>query len=79
MTEELSKFSFLRVTPPLLLKEIGHSGPLPVLLSEGTALSTIKYNYVVMYVYTMKWYEMLTVFLNVNDKPVNSQLLELLF
>ncbi|CAL8273141.1 unnamed protein product [Gadus morhua 'NCC'] len=34
MTEKVSKFPFLRVTPPLQLKEAGQSGPLPVLLSE---------------------------------------------
>ncbi|CAL8273075.1 unnamed protein product [Gadus morhua 'NCC'] len=34
MTENMSKFPFLQVTPPLQLKEAGQSGPLPVLLSE---------------------------------------------
>ncbi|KAK0143774.1 putative bifunctional E2/E3 enzyme R795 [Merluccius polli] len=34
MTEKLSKFPFLRVTPPLQLKDAGQPGPLPVLLSE---------------------------------------------
>ncbi|XP_056442132.1 uncharacterized protein LOC130379376 [Gadus chalcogrammus] len=34
MTENVSKFPFLQVTPPLQLKEAGQSGPLPVLLSE---------------------------------------------
>ena len=52
MTEKLSEFPFLQVTPPLQLKEAGQSGPLPVLLSEGTALSTIKESYVVIYVCT---------------------------
>ncbi|CAL8352925.1 unnamed protein product, partial [Boreogadus saida] len=34
MTEKLTEFPFLRVTPPLQLKEAGQPGPLPVLLSE---------------------------------------------
>ncbi|CAL8331903.1 unnamed protein product [Lota lota] len=45
MTEKLSKFPFLRVTPPLQLKESGQPGPLPVLLSEdnlGICLSKDK-------------------------------------
>ena len=40
MTEKLTEFPFLRVTPPLQLKEAGQPGPLPVLLSEGTAYHT---------------------------------------
>ncbi|XP_056441293.1 uncharacterized protein LOC130378567 isoform X2 [Gadus chalcogrammus] len=34
MTEKLTEFPFLRVTPPLHLKAAGQHGPLPVLLSE---------------------------------------------
>ena len=40
MTEKLTEFPFLRVTPPLQLKEAGQPGPLPVLLSEGNAYHT---------------------------------------
>ncbi|XP_030218753.1 uncharacterized protein LOC115548347 isoform X1 [Gadus morhua] len=34
MTEKLTEFPFLQVTPPLLLKDVGCSGPLLVQLSE---------------------------------------------
>ena len=47
MTEKLTEFPFLQVTPPLLLKDAGFSGPRLVQLSEGTALNTIEDNYVV--------------------------------
>ena len=40
MTEKLTEFPFLQVTPPLKLKEAGQPGKLPVLLSEGTAYHT---------------------------------------
>ena len=42
MTEKLTEFPFLQVTPPLLLKGAGQDGAVLVQLSEGTALNTIE-------------------------------------
>ena len=70
MTEKVSKFPFLRVTPPLQLKEAGQSGPLPVLLSEGTAVQLKTIMLLCMYVYTRD--EMVTGFW-INQSIPNSQ------
>ncbi|KAG7256078.1 hypothetical protein CRUP_002291 [Coryphaenoides rupestris] len=44
MTEKLSEFPFLQVTPPLQLKEAGQPGPLPVLLGEELVIFRLTNN-----------------------------------